>query len=109
HGGKQALASGARARGRVLEVLAHGAAEAVEAGDALAALAPAEHPGDGAQVLDAVAALARRWAAADVQLGDLVDGCGLAEVADEARRAVDEVAVGGEGPSRQVLHRFVKG
>ena len=61
---------------------------------------PAEHPGNGAQVLDAIGLLARRRAAADVQIGDLGDRRGGAEVGDEPGRLVHELAVRREGVAR---------
>src|SRR6516225_11164651 len=48
------------------------------------ALRPAEHPGDGAQILDPGRSSPRRWTAADVQIGDLADHCRFAEEAVEA-------------------------
>ena len=82
-----------------------GRAEAVPAGQHQPALRPAEHPGDGAQVLDARRGLARGRPAADVELGDLADHRRFPEVALEARRLVDQVAIGAEGAGRQLLHR----
>ena len=50
-----------------------GEPDAVPAGQHQPALAPAEHPRDGAQILDARRRCARRGPAADVEVGDLGD------------------------------------
>ena len=47
---------------------------------------------------------ARGRAAADVELGDLADHRRFPEVALEARRLVDQVAIGAVGVGRQLLH-----
>ena len=79
-------------------------AEAVPAGQHQPALRPAEHPRDGAQVLDRLRRRARRRAAADVELGDLGDRRRGAEVVDEARRLVHQRAVGVERVRRELVH-----
>ena len=70
-------------------------AEAVPAGQHQAALAPAEHPRNRAQVLDARRRRARRRPAADVELGDLGDRRGRAEIGSRTpafrRRARDRL------------------
>ena len=75
-----------------------GAAEAAPARQPHAALAPAEAPRNGAQVFDGAGgfavSLAHGGAAADVELGNLADGRGGEEVVCEARRAVDQPAIG---------------
>ena len=76
-------------------------AEAVPARQHQPALAPAEHPGNRAQVLDARRRGARRRPAADVELGDLGDRRRRAEVRDEVRRLVDERAIGARSAMRR--------
>ena len=89
---RQALAP-ARCRGA--EPGLDGAAEAGPARQRHAALAPAEKPqGMARRSSMRRFGLARGRARADVQLGDLADRRGLEEVVGEARRAVDQRAVG---------------
>ena len=87
----------------------HRAAEAVPARQHHAALRPREHPRDRAQVLDALRGLARGGARADVELGDLADRRGGAEVVDEARRSRTR---GRDRPrmrvARELVHRRVE-
>lgn len=68
--------------------------ETVPARQHEAGLRPGEDPGDGAQILDPATGDARGGAAADVQLGDLGDGCGRPEEVPEPRVAIDPVAIG---------------
>ena len=82
----------------------HRRAEAVPARQHHPALRPAEHPGDGAQILDALLLGARRRTAADVEGGDLLQHGGFAEVGVEALGLVDQRAIGAEGVRRQLLH-----
>ena len=69
-------------------------------------LRPGKDPRDGAQHLDAAACLPARWAAADVEVDELLLRRRGAEVADEARMFVDDlvcqafIAVGVEGCTR---------
>ena len=83
--------------GMLGEPLLHRAAEAVPARQHQPALRPAEHPGDGAQVLDRAGLLARGRPAADVQRRDLVDDGRVPEIVDEAVGLVDQAAIGLEG------------
>ena len=82
----------------------HRRAEAVPARQHEAALAPAEHPGDGPQVRDGPAALPAGGPGADVQAGDLGDGRGLPEVALEALGLEDQVPVGRTGLQGEGIH-----
>jgi hypothetical protein len=76
--------------------------ETVPAGQHDAALGPTEYPRDGAQILDARGACPGRGAAADVEVCDLADHRGVAEIAFESRRFVDQRAVGSVGVGRQL-------
>src|SRR6266702_4298523 len=57
-----------------------------------------------AQVLDALAARARRRTAADIEAGDLLQHRGFAEIPVEAFGLVDQIAIGTEGMRRQFFH-----
>ncbi len=80
-----------------------GGTEPVPAGQHQPTLRPCEYPRDGAQRLDRARLVARRWSAADVQLGDLADDRGFPEIVLEARRLIDEVPVGRKRKSRERL------
>jgi hypothetical protein len=86
-----------------------GRAEAVPAGQGEAALAPAETPGNGAQVFDLLRGLARGRARADVEFGDLADRRGAEEVFGEAGGVVDQGAVGRHAGFRQLGRGLQKG
>ena len=81
-----------------------GAGKSVPAGQQHAALRPAEHPGNGAQVLDPPGGLARSRTAADVELGDLGDRRGHAEVLEKTRRVVDQPAIRPIGIGAERIH-----
>ena len=86
-----------------------GEAEAVPARQHQPALPPAEHPRDRAEILDARRRRARCRPAADVEARDFGDRRGRPKVVDEARRLVDERAIGGVRVLRQRVHRAVVG
>ena len=82
-------------------------AGAVPAGQHDPGLRPAEHPRDGPQVGDLVAGLARRRAAADVQLAELLDRGRRPEPVDEAGRLVHQRPVGLLGAAGEVVEQRV--
>ena len=87
-------AAAPRRRHRSRSSAANAEPEPYQPGSISAALRPAEHPRDGAQVLDAPGAGPRRRPAADVQRRDLADRRDRREELDEPRLVVDERAVG---------------
>ncbi len=80
-------------------------AKAVPARQHEPALRPAEHPGNGAQILDSGRRLPRRRTAANIEVGDLADHRRVAEKAVEAVGFIDEGAIGAIGLGGEVLHR----
>ena len=80
-------------------------AHAIPARQHDARLRPAEHPGDGAQILDPAAFLAAGRARSDLEPGNFLNRRQLAEEIPEPVGAVDQVAIGGEGAVRQLIHR----
>ena len=91
------------ARAAWAQEVVHGRAEAVPARQGQAALAPAEAPGNGAQVLDALGRLARRRPRTDVEFRDLADRRRAEEVLGETRRLVDQGAIRRHAGARQRL------
>ena len=87
----------------------HGAAKAIPAGQDQPALAPAEAPRDGPQVLDALGGLARGRAGADVEFGNFADGGGLEEIGVEARGFVHQRPVGGHAVVGERLRGLQEG
>ena len=78
-------------------------AEAVPARQSETRLAPGEAPRNGAQILDLARRLSRGRPRADVERGDLGDRRRGEEIIDEARRLVDEAAIGVHAPLRESL------
>ncbi len=81
------------------------AAEAVPAGQHVAALRPCEYPRNRPQRVDAVAPGARRRARSDVHAFDHVEGRRRAKVFEELRAAEDQFAVRLETACGDRLHR----
>src|SRR3546814_13072118 len=65
-----------------------------------------EHPGDGAQILDPGALGAAGRTGADLEAGNFLDRGQLPEEFLEPVGAVDQVAIGGEGGLRQLVHEI---
>ena len=87
NGQRACISAAARARSalRARQPRLDRRAEAVPARQHQPALAPAEHPGNRAQVLDPGRCRARGRPAADVEAGDLRDRRRRAEIVDECR------------------------
>ena len=91
-----------------LQIAVDRRAEAVPAGQHQPALRPAEHPGNGAQVFDALGRLARGRAAADVEGGDFGNDGGLPEISGETGSVVNQIAVGVESAFGKFIHDAVE-
>ena len=92
--------------GMLLDPGLHRAAKTVPSRQHQPALRPAEHPGNGAEVLDLAGFLARRRPAADVERGDLRDDGRGPEIIGKPLGFIDQPAIGLEGQRRQLLHRL---
>ena len=103
HALQQLLAGGAA---DLHEALERGA-DAVPAGDEMAVLAPAEHPGDGAEIVERLGAEAAGRARAELQPGQLGQRAGGVIVGDQAGM-IGEPAIGGLGDAGERLHGFVE-
>ena len=87
--------------------LFHRRAKPVPAWQHEATLTPAEYPRNRPQVFDLLRRLARRRAAADVELGDFRDRRRGAEIRQKLRRFVDQRPVRRERQRGKLVHRGV--
>ena len=71
-------------------------------------LSPAEHPGDGAQILDPLAFGPARRTRSDLERGNFRYWCHLSEKACESVGFVNQPAIGGKGCGGQFIHRAGK-
>ena len=95
-------------RGGICEALHHGRAKTIPAREGQAALAPAETPGNGAQVFNFLRSLAGRRPRADVELGDFTNRRRAEEILGEPRSFIHQRAVGRHAGFRQARCRLQK-
>src|SRR6266436_1550588 len=76
-------------------------------GNGMAALHPAENPGDGAQILKTAALAAARWTRSDTSRIQLVDRSRLLEVFQHVRIVGDLLAIDAVRLLRHLLDSFL--